>query len=128
MDRDLIRRCAECGIDFVWTVAEQATGPQPDLCPGCRLLAPAPGRQRGLVKWYSRGKGYGFITPITGADIFVHKSALTPETASLRVGQLVEFGISHGTRGVQAEQVAVLESDESRVGEGVNERLGERTG
>lgn len=112
MERDLIRHCAECGVDFVWTIAEQAAGPQPVLCPGCRKLASPPGRQRGLVKWYSRGKGYGFITPITGADVFVHKSALVGEATSLRAGQLVEFGLSHGKRGVQAEQVAVLETDE----------------
>ncbi len=109
MERDLVRRCAECGIDFAWTIAEQAAGPQPDLCPGCRKLAPAAGRQRGLVKWYSRGKGYGFITPVTGAETFVHKSALGSETVSLRAGQLVEYGVSHGPRGAQAEQVVVLE-------------------
>jgi CspA family cold shock protein len=112
MDRDLIRRCAECGIDFVWTIAEQDAGPQPDLCPGCRKLAPSPGRQRGLVKWYSRGKGYGFITPAEGADVFVHKSGLGAMADSLRAGQLVEFEASQGVRGMQAEQVVVLDADE----------------
>jgi len=112
MERDLIRRCAECGIDFVWTVGEQTEGSQPDLCPGCRKLAPVSGRQRGLVKWYSRGKGYGFITPAAGADIFVHKSGLGAAADALRAGQLVEFGVSQGVRGMQAEQVVVLEIDE----------------
>jgi len=112
MERDLVRRCAECGIDFVWTIAEQTAGPQPTLCPACRKLAPASGRQRGLVKWYSRGKGYGFITPAAGADIFVHKSGLGATADALRAGQLVEFGVSQGARGVQAEQVVVLETDE----------------
>jgi CspA family cold shock protein len=115
MERDLIRRCAACGIDFVWTVAEQAAAPQPDLCPGCRKLAPPPGRQRGLVKWYSRSKGYGFITPTEGADIFVHRSGLLAALDSLRTGQLVEFAVSHGARGAQAEQVAVLDSNEGSV-------------
>ena len=73
---------------------------------------PAPGRQRGLVKWYSRGKGYGFITPAEGADVFVHKSGLGATADSLRAGQLVEFGVSQGARGMQAEQVVVLETDE----------------
>lgn len=112
MERDLVRRCAECGIEFVWTVDEQDAGPQPTLCPGCRKLAPVSGRQRGLVKWYSRGKGYGFITPAVGADVFVHKSGLDATTDALRAGQLVEFGVSQGARGMQAEQVAVLETDE----------------
>jgi CspA family cold shock protein len=117
MERDLIRRCVECGIDFVWTVTEQAADPQPELCAGCRKLAPPAGRQRGLVKWYSRGKSYGFITPVTGADVFVHKSALAGGTPSLRAGQLVEFGLSHGKRGAQAEQVTVL--GETPAGESV---------
>jgi cold shock protein len=112
MERDLVRRCAECGIDFVWTVGEQTVGPQPNLCLGCRKLAPASGRQRGLVKWYSRGKGYGFITPAEGADVFVHKSGLETTAETLRAGQLVEFGVSQGERGMQAEQVVVLEMDE----------------
>jgi CspA family cold shock protein len=65
------------------------------------------------VKWYSRGKGYGFVTPIQGADVFVHKSGLTGESAALRVGQLVEFSVSHAARGAQAEQVVVLELGET---------------
>jgi len=112
MERDLIRRCTDCGIDFVWTIAEQTVGPQPDLCTGCRKLAPSSDKQRGLVKWYSRGKGYGFITPAAGADIFVHKSGLGATADSLRAGQLVEFAVSQGVRGMQAEQVVVLEIDE----------------
>ena len=112
MDRDLIYHCNACGIDFVWTIAEQMAAPKPDLCPACRILAPSSGRQRGLMKWYSRGKGYGFITPAEGADVFVHKSGLGVSADALRAGQLVEFGVSQGVRGVQAEQVVVLEVDE----------------
>jgi len=112
VSRDLFLQCVECGTQFVWTVDEQTQGAQPTLCPACRKLAPAPGRQRGLVKWYSRGKGYGFITPAAGADVFVHKSGLGATADSLRAGQLVEFGVSQGARGMQAEQVVVLEVDE----------------
>lgn len=113
MFRDLVVRCAECDTQFVWTTGEQRDGVQPALCPACRRLAPAPGRQRGVVKWYSRGKGYGFITPAQGADVFVHKSGLTGESAALRVGQLVEFSVSHAARGAQAEQVVTLELEEA---------------
>ena len=114
MSRDLFLQCVECGTQFVWTVDEQTEGAQPTLCPACRKLAPAPGRQRGLVKWYSRGKGYGFITPAQGPDVFVHKSGLGATQDALRAGQLVEFGVSQGVRGMQAEQVVVLETDEGQ--------------
>ena len=111
MSGDMLMHCAECGVSFVWTTAEQASGVRPVLCPMCSRLAPAPGRSRGVVKWYSRAKGYGFITPTQGPDLFVHKSALDPEAPSLRVGQLVEFGRITTERGVQAESVLVLEAD-----------------
>ncbi len=111
--RDLMLRCAECETPFIWAVEEQHDAPQPTLCPTCRWLAPAPGRQRGVVKWYSRGKGYGFITPLAGADVFVHKSGLAGDVPSLRAGQLVEFSVSHTARGAQAEQVVVLETSET---------------
>jgi cold shock CspA family protein len=99
---DVLIVCAECGTPFVWTLVEQAAGPAPALCPMCRRLAPAPGRTRGLVKWYSRAKGYGFITPIAGLD---------PMRPVLRAGQLVEFTRATTERGAQAEQVVVLEAD-----------------
>jgi cold shock protein len=108
---DITLRCAECGTPFIWTMSEQAAGPQPDRCPMCRRLAPAPGRERGVVKWYSRAKGYGFVTPARGPDLFVHKSALDPAAPALRAGQLIEFARITTSRGVQAEAVAVLEDE-----------------
>ena len=74
----------------------------------CRRLAPAPGRQRGVIKWYSRAKGYGFITPVSGPEIFFHKSGLADSEAAPRVGQLVEFATGRGPRGMQAEGVVLL--------------------
>jgi CspA family cold shock protein len=112
---DVLIQCAECGVPFVWTTAEQAASTGPDLCPMCSRLAPAPGRSRGLVKWYSRARGYGFITPIDGPDLFVHKSALDPDQPALRAGQLIEFSRTTGERGVQAEQVVVLEEEGGRM-------------
>lgn len=113
MRRDLVIRCAECDTPFVWMAEGQWDAAPPTRCPACRRLAPAPGRQRGIVKWYSRGRGYGFITPLQGADVFVHKSGLTGESAALRAGQLVEFSVSHTSRGAQAEQVEILELAET---------------
>ena len=111
MSGDMLMHCAECGVSFVWTTAEQASGVRPVLCPMCSRLAPAPGRSRGVVKWYSRAKGYGFITPTEGPDLFVHKSALPPDHPALRVGQLVEFSRTTTERGVQADDVMVLEEE-----------------
>jgi len=111
MSGDVLISCVECGTPFVWTPAEQTTGPQPGLCPMCRRLAPSPGRSRGVVKWYSRARGYGFITPTQESDLFVHKSALDPEHPALRAGQLVEFRRATTESGVQAEEVAVLDAE-----------------
>ena len=107
MPADQILKCDACTTPFMWPVAEQGE-PPPQRCPMCRRLAPPSGRVRGVVKWYSRGKGYGFITPVNGAEIFVHKSGLPPDQLSLRAGQLVEFSLTHGPRGVQAGDVEVL--------------------
>jgi CspA family cold shock protein len=111
MSQDRLIACAECGVTFVWTAAAQVIGSQPALCPGCRLVAPAPGRQRGIVKWFNHGKGYGFITPVVGGDLFVHKSGLTPGQPLPRAGQLAEFSIVTTARGMQAGGVIVLEAE-----------------
>jgi cold shock protein len=116
MSLDQLIKCSECGTTFVWTAGEQEAGGQPALCPMCRRLAPGPGRRRGVVKWFSRAKGYGFITPVEGADLFVHKSALAEGQPYPRAGQLVEFTVGHGPRGAQAEGLAVLEVEDSATG------------
>ena len=114
MADDQIIRCAECDTPFVWTASEQASAPRPTVCPPCRLLTPAAGRQRGLVKWFSRAKGYGFITPTDGQDLFVHKSGLAAGQPFPRAGQLVEFTQAHRQRGIQAEAVLILESPDAQ--------------
>ncbi|MGE5602187.1 MAG: cold shock domain-containing protein [Nitrososphaerales archaeon] len=106
MTGDQTIKCSICKTPFLWTVAEQR-GPKPDRCPMCQRLAPAAGRQRGIVKWYSRAKGYGFITTVQGEDVFIHKSMLR-EGQSPCAGQLVEFALAHGPRGIQAESVEIL--------------------
>ncbi|MFH1778832.1 MAG: cold-shock protein [Candidatus Omnitrophota bacterium] len=61
---------------------------------------------RGKVKWFSNQKGYGFITPESGNDVFVHHSAIQGEGyKSLEEGQEVDFEIEKGPKGEQAKNV-----------------------
>ncbi len=61
---------------------------------------------RGKVKWFSNQKGYGFITPESGADVFVHHSAIQAEGyKTLAEGDEVEFEIEKGPKGEQATKV-----------------------
>ena len=61
----------------------------------------------GKVKWFNNAKGYGFIEHQPGErDVFVHYSAIREDGyRTLKEGQLVEFDITDGPRGPQAENV-----------------------
>jgi len=64
---------------------------------------------KGKVKWFSNQKGYGFITPESGNDVFVHHSAIQGDGyKSLEEGQEVEFEIKSGAKGEQAANVVKL--------------------
>ena len=64
---------------------------------------------KGTVKWFNSQKGYGFITPENGNDVFVHHSAIQGEGyKSLDEGQHVEFNIGNGPKGEQATGVVKL--------------------
>jgi len=61
---------------------------------------------KGKVKWFNNQKGYGFITPESGNDVFVHHNAIQGEGyKSLEEGQEVEFEIQNGPKGEQAVNV-----------------------
>ncbi|MFH1640719.1 MAG: cold-shock protein [Candidatus Omnitrophota bacterium] len=64
---------------------------------------------KGTVKWFSNQKGYGFITPEEGNDVFVHHSAIQGEGyKSLEEGQKVEFEVEKGPKGEQATKVVKI--------------------
>jgi CspA family cold shock protein len=64
----------------------------------------------GTVKWFNAEKGFGFIAPDDGgADVFAHFSAIaTSGYRSLDENQKVEFEITQGQKGPQAENIRPL--------------------
>jgi len=61
---------------------------------------------KGKVKFFNNSKGWGFITPESGKDVFVHHSAIQGEGyKSLDEGQEVEFEVQQGPKGEQAVNV-----------------------
>ena len=66
-------------------------------------------REQGTVKWFNDAKGFGFITRASGADVFVHHTAIEGSGfKTLSEGQAVEFAVTRGPKGDQAENVRKL--------------------
>lgn len=65
--------------------------------------------EQGIVKWFNDAKGYGFISRQGGGDVFVHFSAIEASGfRSLQEGQTIEFVLTKGPKGLQAEKVRVI--------------------
>ncbi|WP_396588915.1 cold-shock protein [Bermanella sp. R86510] len=63
----------------------------------------------GTVKWFNEAKGFGFIEQQSGPDVFAHFSAIISSGfKTLAEGQLVEFTITQGQKGLQAESIVAL--------------------
>ncbi len=63
----------------------------------------------GTVKWFNEAKGFGFIEQESGPDVFAHFSAIAGEGfKALAEGQKVEFTITQGEKGPQAENIVAL--------------------
>lgn len=66
--------------------------------------------EKGRVKWFSDEKGFGFIEREQGEDVFVHHNAIVGTgRKTLHENQQVEFTVTQGKRGLQAEEVTVVE-------------------
>ncbi|MFN2197614.1 MAG: cold-shock protein [Anaerolineales bacterium] len=66
-------------------------------------------REQGVVKWFNGAKGYGFIARESGEDVFVHYSAIVGDGfRNLEEGQHVEFTVTQGNKGPQAQNVVVI--------------------
>jgi len=66
-------------------------------------------RQNGTVKWFNDAKGFGFVTPESGEDLFVHFRAIQGSGfKSLQEGQKVSFEVVKGPKGLQADAVQIL--------------------
>lgn len=66
--------------------------------------------EKGTVKWFNNDKGFGFIEREKGGDVFVHFKSITGNGyKSLSEGQRVEFSVTQGQKGLQAEDVKVID-------------------
>ena len=64
---------------------------------------------KGTVKWFNEAKGFGFIEQENGPDVFAHFSAITGSGfKTLAEGQKVEFTLTDGQKGPQAENITAL--------------------
>jgi len=63
----------------------------------------------GTVKWFDEAKGFGFIEQQSGPDVFAHFSAIASSGfRTLTEGQKVEFTVTQGKKGPQAENIVVV--------------------
>ncbi len=66
-------------------------------------------RTTGTVKWFNDAKGFGFIEQESGPDVFAHFSAIEGSGfRTLAEGQKVEFTVTEGQKGLQAENITAL--------------------
>ncbi|BDX02403.1 MAG: cold-shock protein [Marinomonas sp.] len=64
---------------------------------------------KGTVKWFNETKGFGFIEQASGPDVFAHFSAIVSDGfKTLAEGQQVEFVVTAGQKGPQAENITVV--------------------
>jgi CspA family cold shock protein len=66
-------------------------------------------RTTGTVKWFNESKGFGFIEQESGPDVFAHFSNISGDGfKTLAEGQKVEFTVTQGQKGPQAENIVAV--------------------
>lgn len=66
-------------------------------------------KEQGTVKWFNGSKGFGFIQADSGNDVFVHYTAILGDGfRNLDEGQRVEFEVTQGAKGPQAQNVVKI--------------------
>ena len=66
-------------------------------------------KSTGTVKWFNETKGFGFIAQESGPDVFAHFSAISGNGfKTLTEGQRVEFTVTDGKKGPQAEDIVAI--------------------
>jgi len=102
------------GVSLCWRIFPAAVSGQQLIRARCADSRLVPRRRQqmaqGTVKWFNADKGYGFIAPDDGtADVFVHHSAIDMGGyRTLAESQKVEYTVSQGPKGPQADQVHAL--------------------
>ena len=63
----------------------------------------------GIVKWFNEAKGFGFIEQESGPDVFAHfKEIVSSGFKTLTEGQRVQFIVTQGAKGPQAQNIMAL--------------------
>lgn len=63
----------------------------------------------GIVKWFNEAKGFGFIEQESGPDVFAHfKEIISSGFKTLTEGQRVQFVVTQGAKGPQAQNITAL--------------------
>lgn len=101
---------AFCIATVLTAAAQQLVGARPGHAASTEGGRSDEGRETGKVKWFNYSKGFGFITRDSGDDVFVHYRGIRGSgRRGLREGQRVEFDVREGDKGLQADDVIVVE-------------------
>src|SRR5262249_8137538 len=96
----------QTGLQAVGSPTHRRTGV---FTPGAAAGTENVGMRQRNVKWFNAERGYGFIEFEGVPDVFVHSSAINGSGyRTLEEGQKVEFEITQGQKGPQAENVALI--------------------
>jgi CspA family cold shock protein len=83
----------------------------PVQCPTCFLAEGPLPKLRGVVKWFSSRKHYGFIATEEGEDAFFHENQFVVDNSTMpREGQDVRFHLQYPIKGPEALNVELVEA------------------